>query len=98
MGRTCLNKLRMKIVQIKRSKTFLKQIVKLSKQDQKITAKKVDLLICNPGHPSLRIHSLKGNLSGCWSISINRSLRIIFTLSNEGVAIFHSIGTHAIYE
>lgn len=39
-------------------------------------AKTLKLLEANPHHPSLRLHALKGRLSGLHSVSINLSYRI----------------------
>jgi mRNA-degrading endonuclease YafQ of YafQ-DinJ toxin-antitoxin module len=39
-------------------------------------AKTLKLLQANPHHPSLRLHALKGKLSGLHSVSINLSYRI----------------------
>jgi mRNA-degrading endonuclease YafQ of YafQ-DinJ toxin-antitoxin module len=42
--------------------------------------KTLQLLEANPYHPSLRLHALKGRLSGLHSISINLSQRITLEL------------------
>lgn len=52
----------------------------------------------NPFYPSLRLHKLKGKLEGSWSISVDRKYRIIFKPFENGVILFASIGTHAIYD
>ncbi len=39
-------------------------------------AKTLKLLEANPHHPSLRLHALKGKLSGLHSVSINLAYRI----------------------
>jgi mRNA-degrading endonuclease YafQ of YafQ-DinJ toxin-antitoxin module len=46
--------------------------------------KTLELLELNPFHPSLRLHSLKGQLSGLSSVSINMSYRIVIELLIEG--------------
>ena len=43
-------------------------------------AKTLKLLEANPHHPSLRLHALKGRLSGLHSVSINLSYRITLEL------------------
>jgi mRNA-degrading endonuclease YafQ of YafQ-DinJ toxin-antitoxin module len=43
-------------------------------------AKTLELLQANPHHPSLRLHALKGRLSGLHSVSINLSYRITLEL------------------
>lgn len=42
--------------------------------------KTLKLLEANPHHPSLRLHALKGRLSGLHSVSINLSYRITLEL------------------
>ena len=42
--------------------------------------KALKLLEINPHHPSLRMHALKGKLSGLHSVSVNLSHRITFEL------------------
>lgn len=39
--------------------------------------KALQLLELNPYHPSLRLHSLQGQLAGLSSVSINRSYRLL---------------------
>ncbi len=57
-------------------------------------------LICfqqQPDHPSLRLHKLKGRLQDTWSISINKSVRMVFyyrQLNGVKRAVFIAIGTH----
>jgi len=57
-------------------------------------------LLCfqqQPNHPSLRLHKLKGNLDETWSISVNKSIRMIFyyrQVTGERRAVFIAVGTH----
>jgi len=57
---------------LQRAKKFLKRHPDLFRQYQKT----LDLLESNPFHPSLRLHALKGPLTGMHSVSINISYRI----------------------
>jgi mRNA-degrading endonuclease YafQ of YafQ-DinJ toxin-antitoxin module len=64
-----------------------------------------DVLVCIErfkdvqNHQELRVHHLKGLLKGRMSFSINYSYRIVFEFGkNKSSAIFHAIGTHAIYK
>lgn len=52
----------------------------------------------NPFHPSLRLHKLKGKLAGLWSISLDKSYRIIFESLEDGNILFVSVGRHSIYK
>lgn len=44
-------------------------------------------------HPSLRTHKLTGNLSNTYSISVDRSIRILYRVKHNR-AVFYKIGTH----
>jgi mRNA-degrading endonuclease YafQ of YafQ-DinJ toxin-antitoxin module len=51
--------------------------------------KTLELLEINPYHPSLRLHSLKGNLNGFYSVSINIKYRVVisFVIENEEIIL-----------
>lgn len=58
-------------------------------------AKTLKLLQANPYHPSLRLHALKGNLSGLHSVSINLSYRItIEMLITKSEIVPINVGDH----
>ena len=57
--------------------------------------KTLQLLEANPYHPSLRLHALKGRLSGLHSVSINLSQRITLELLIQGREIIPvNVGDH----
>jgi mRNA-degrading endonuclease YafQ of YafQ-DinJ toxin-antitoxin module len=57
--------------------------------------KTLKLLEANPHHPSLRLHALKGKLSGLNSVSINMSYRITLELLLTDTAIvLVNVGDH----
>ncbi len=86
------------IKNIEYSKRFFKDLNKLPEQIVKIALRKEQLFKYNPLHPSLRLHSLKGNLKGTWSLSVTDNYRIIFDRSPNGDIIFLTIGKHDIYK
>jgi len=61
--------------------------------------KTLKLLEANPHHPSLRLHALKGRLSGLHSVSINLSYRITLEMMiTESEIVLINIGDHdAVY-
>lgn len=61
---------------IRRARKFLKKHPQIIGQYEKA----LELLELNPHHPSLRLHSLQGQLSGLSSVSINMSYRIVLEL------------------
>ncbi len=57
--------------------------------------KTLQLLELNPFHPSLRLHKLKGRLSGLHSASINLSYRITIEFLIEDATIIPvAVGPH----
>jgi len=75
----------------KKARKFLKKHIDLVEQYKKT----LQLLETNPYHPSLRLHKLKGNLDGIYSVSINISYRISLDfLINKDQIIPINIGTH----
>lgn len=57
--------------------------------------KTLQMMELNPFHPSLRLHALKGRLSGVHSVSINLSHRITleFLIENAALLLLH-VGDH----
>ena len=79
----------------RRAVRFLKRHPELKQQ----YLKTLQLLEANPFHSSLRIHALKGRLTGLHAISINLSYRITLELLiHEQEIIPINVGDHeAIY-
>ncbi len=76
---------------LRRARKFLKKHPEIRGQYRKT----LELLELDPYHPSLRLHSLRGNLSGLSSVSINISYRIVLELIIEGKEILLiNIGKH----
>jgi addiction module RelE/StbE family toxin len=76
---------------------FLRILKKWRKKHPNLVEKfqqKVDLFIQDPFDPSLRTHSLSGNLSGCWSLSITYEYRLIFKFVDENRVLLIDLGTH----
>lgn len=76
---------------IRRARKFLRKHPDIINQYRKT----LQLLELNPYHPSLRLHSLEGRLSGLSSVSINISYRIVIELIiKEGEILLVNIGKH----
>ena len=79
------------------SPEFRKDLKKLKRKDIRITKraqKQLKLFASNPKHRSLRIHKLTGHLKGYWSLSVTKSIRIIYQLRENDMAYFVQVGTH----
>lgn len=76
---------------LRRAKKFLRRHPQILGQYEKA----LQLLELNPHHPSLRLHGLKGTLSGLSSVSINMSYRIVLELIiRDRDIILIDIGNH----
>jgi mRNA-degrading endonuclease YafQ of YafQ-DinJ toxin-antitoxin module len=76
---------------IRRARKFLKKHPEIHSQYRKT----LELLELNPYHPSLRLLSLQGRMSGLSSVSINISYRIVIEIIIEGDEILLvNIGKH----
>ena len=76
---------------IRRARKFLARHPDLARQYQNT----LELLEINPFHPSLRLHPLKGKLTGLHAVSINISYRITLELIiREKEIILVNVGTH----
>lgn len=83
-------------MQIRVSDEVIKELGKISKKDKQLKArieKQLALFAQNPRHPSLRLHKLSGELQNLWSISITRTIRMVY-VQNGVEAYFTDIGTH----
>ncbi len=76
---------------LKREKEFLKRHRDLIERYKKT----LKLLEINPNHPSLRLHGLKGQLKGKYSVSITITYRIIVTFAiKDNEIILIDVGHH----
>ena len=76
---------------IRPARKFLKKHPEIHGQYRKA----LELLELDPYHPSLRLHSLQGELSGLSSVSINISYRIVLELIiDDNEILFINIGKH----
>ena len=73
----------------KKAKHFLRQHPELKPKVSKI----LELLEKDLLNPSLKTHKLSGDLSACYSCSINYSYRMVFAYDSENVYLI-SIGKH----
>ena len=74
---------------------FEVQIKKLTKSEQKSAYRKIQLLIENPFHPSLRTKKIQG-FEGLFECSINMDIRIIWQYKAGTIILLLDIGHHDI--
>lgn len=83
-------------MRIEFSPLALKELAKIKKKDKKLfqrIEKQLALFKSDSMHLSLRLHKLSGELEELWSISITRSIRMVYILAEE-TAYFIDIGSH----
>ncbi len=82
---------------IRLSPDLLTSLQRIKRKDHKLLLqiqKQLKLFQTNPKHHSLRLHKLSGKLQNQWSISINRSMRMVYIALSKDEAYFVAIGTH----
>jgi addiction module RelE/StbE family toxin len=81
-------------VRVDLNKQFSKQYAKLPDRLAKKVKRAIELFAKNPTAPKLRLHELKGKLSGVWSISAGGDLCIHFEYVDKDAILMIAVGTH----
>lgn len=79
------------------TKSFEKNLKKLTNAEQRTVARKLILLMENPFHPSLRTKKIQG-LFGFFEASINMDIRLIWRYDGENIILMLDIGHHSIID
>jgi len=74
---------------------FKKQYKKLPKKIQDQFDEKIQLFAIDPTLPVLKVHPLKGNFAGYWSMNVNGDIRALYIMTGDTIIIFGLIGTHS---
>jgi mRNA interferase RelE/StbE len=74
------------------SDLFLENVNRLPVDTKKALKKKLDLLVDNPKHPSLRTKKIKGT-NDIFEASINTDIRITWEFYEDGI-LLRNIGRH----
>jgi len=74
-------------------KNFSKLCKIRGKKFQIIIEKKIELMLRNPNHNSLRLHKINAKGEQAWSISVDMKIRILFVYEKDGIVLV-DIGTH----
>lgn len=84
-------------MRVKFSNEFISDLKKIKQKDKRLALRAEKQLILfkeNPTHPSLRLHKLSGKFKNTWSISLTKSVRMVYILIANDIAYFVDIGTH----
>jgi len=79
------------------TKSFTKNLKKLSQNEQKTVARKLAILIQNPFHPSLRTKKVQ-SFGDVFECSVNMDIRILWTYKNGKIILLLDIGHHDIFK
>lgn len=83
----------MTMYKLKYTRTFEKDLKKLSASEQKAVSQKLGILIENPFHPSLRTKKVQG-LDNVFEMSVNMDIRILWKYENGTIILLTDIGHH----
>ena len=82
-------------MQIEYLPKFKKQYQKLPPKAKQQFDERLRLFMLNSSDPRLRVHPLKGNFAGYWSLNINGDIRALYIARGDEIIIFALIGTHS---
>lgn len=80
---------------LKYSKTFEKNLKRLSPKEQKAVASKLKILMENPFYPSLRTKKVQG-LDNVFEMSVNMDVRILWRYENGIIILLLDVGHHKV--
>jgi len=78
--------------------TFIRQFKKLESALQEESFEKIELFKDEKNHKQLKVHKLRGILSGRYSFSINYKTRIVFTYLSKTETVLLAVGDHDVYK
>jgi len=77
--------------------SFIRQYKKLEISLQEEVLEKIELFKHDSNHKLLKVHKLHGEMSNCYSFSVNYAYRIVFSYNKNREISLLSIGSHDIY-
>ncbi|MCD8390505.1 MAG: type II toxin-antitoxin system mRNA interferase toxin, RelE/StbE family [Firmicutes bacterium] len=78
---------------LKYTKTFERDLKKLSAANQRAVAEKLRLLVQNPFYPSLRTKKVQ-SLDNVFEMSVNMDIRILWKYENGVIILLLDVGHH----
>ena len=82
---------------LKPTKVFQKNLKRLTRDEQRRAARKLNILIENPFHPSLRAKKVK-SLEGIFECTISDDIRVLWKYEGGEVILLLDIGRHKILD
>ena len=78
--------------------SFLRKFKAFDVRLQEEALEKIELFKNAKNHKQLKVHKLRGPLSGRYSFSVNYKTRIVFLYTSKKDVAFLSVGDHAVYD
>jgi len=78
--------------------SFVRRFKSLEVELQEEVLEKIEIFKDITNHKQLKVHKLKGSLSGRFSFSVNYKTRIVFTRLAKNKVVFLTIGDHGVYK
>jgi len=75
-------------------KTFKNKLKKISPKDKDHLKGRLAIFLKDHYHPVLNNHALNSKYEGCRSINVTGSLRAVYILKEDGIALFVDIDNH----
>ncbi len=82
---------------LKPTKSFEKNLRRLTTLEQKMVAKKLELLMGNPFHPSLRTKKVQG-FDGLFECSVNMNIRVLWKYEGSNIILMLDVAPHSILD
>lgn len=73
---------------------FKKEFARLPTATQEKFERKIVVFYSDPLHPSLRNHTLQGNLTGMRAFSLTPKIRVVYALLSPSLAKLITVGPH----
>lgn len=80
------------------SSKFAREYKKLPNDVKDIAEQQEIIFRHNPFDPKLKTHKLNGKFGGFMSFSVGYKYRIIFEITKDNIAHFHSVGDRDVYQ
>ncbi|MBM2817945.1 MAG: hypothetical protein HW401_535 [Parcubacteria group bacterium] len=78
--------------------TFVRKLKSLEAALQDEVVEKIELFKDEKNHKQLKVHKLRGVLSGRYSFSVNYKTRIVFSYLSKNEAVLLAVGDHDVYK
>ncbi len=86
------------MLKISYTPSFVRRFTSLEDGLQEEVLEKIEIFKDIANNKQLKVHKLKGSLSGRYSFSVNYKTRIVFTRLAKNEVVFLTIGDHGIYK